>query len=147
MVDGEEAGALYAADLERCPACRAVYHEIKEAAELAGRLRSGAALRPDFANAVLAKARMAPARYFPAGLVAALLFAVTGAAALLLVPRHCTWWSSVGLTRSCGLLMDALFRIIYPGKSLDRAWLPGPVLLLLLLEISVLKKLKTVEEC
>jgi predicted anti-sigma-YlaC factor YlaD len=147
VVDGEEDGARYAAHLERCPACRAVYDEIREAADLAGRLRSGAALRPDFANAVLAKARMAPARYFPAGLVAALLFAVTGAAALLLVPGYWSWWLSVGLTRSCGLLMDAFFRIIYLGQSLDRAWLLGPALLLVLLEISVLKKLKTVEEC
>lgn len=147
VVDGEEDGARYAAHLERCPACRAVYDEIREAADLAGRLRSGAALRPDFANAVLAKARMAPARYFPAGLVAALMFVVTGASALLLSQGYWSWWLSVGLTRSCSLLMDAFFGITYLGKNLNQAWLLVPALLLVLLEIAALKKLKTVEEC
>lgn len=89
----------------------------------------------------------APAASFPAGLVALLLFAVAGAAALLLDPGYWSWWLSVGLTRSCSLLMDALFKIIYLGQSFNPAWLIGPALLLVLLEIAVLKKLTEVEEC
>lgn len=147
VADGEEEGAQYTAHLERCPACRAVYRDIRKAAELAGRLRCDAALRPDFAAAVLARARSAPAGLFPAGLVAVLLFAVAGVAALLLDPGYWSWWLSVGLTRICSLLMDALFKIIYLGQSINPAWLLGRALLLVLLEIAVLKKLKTVEEC
>ena len=147
VVDGEEEGAQYTAHLARCPACRAVYRDIREAAELAGHLRCDVALRPDFAAAVLAQARSAPAASFPAGLVALLLFAVAGAAALLLDPGYWSWWLSVGLTRSCSLLMDALFKIIYLGQSFNPAWLIGPALLLVLLEIAVLKKLTEVEEC
>ena len=67
LVDGEEDGARYAAHLERCPACRAVYNEIREAAELAGRLRCSAELPPGFAapwrrKPALASPRPAPSR-------------------------------------------------------------------------------------
>lgn len=147
VVDGEEEGAQYTAHLARCPACRAVCRDIKEAVELTGRLRCAAALRPDFAAAVLAQARSTPVGSFPAGLVAVLLFTAAGAAALLLDPGCWSWWLSVGLTRSCSLLMDALFKVIYFGQSFNPACLLGPALLLVLLEIAVLKKLKTVEEC
>ncbi|HHX87701.1 MAG TPA: hypothetical protein GX693_05950 [Firmicutes bacterium] len=147
VVDGEEEGAQYTAHLARCPACRAVYRDIREAAELAGRLRCDAALRPDFAAAVLARARSTPAGPFPAGLVAVLLFTMAGAAALLLDPGCWSWWLSVGITRSCSLLMDALFKIIYLGQSFNPACLLLPALLLVLLEIAVLKKLQTVEGC
>lgn len=149
LVDGEEDGARYAAHLERCPACRAVYDEIREAADLAGRLRCSVVLPPGFAGAVAEKARtrLATARSLPAGLVAALMFVVTGASALLLSQGYWSWWLSVGLTRSCSLLMDAFFGITYLGKNLNQAWLLVPALLLVLLEIAALKKLKTVEEC
>lgn len=147
VLDGEEDGVQYAAHLERCPACRAAYREIKEAAEMAGRLRPDAALRPGFAGAIVEKARLAPARSFPAGLAAALLLAVAGVAALLLDPGYWSWWLSVGLTRICSLLMDAYFRVIYLMQDFNPVWLLGPALLLLLLEIAALKKLKSVEEC
>ena len=147
VADGEEKGAQYAAHLARCPACRAVYREIQEAAELAGRLRCGAALRPGFAAAILARIRSAPARTFPAGLVAALLFALAGTAVLALDPGYWHWWFSVGITRSCGLLMDALFEIIFLGQSFNPAWLLGPSLLFVFMELAVLHRLKTMEEC
>jgi len=148
LVDGEEDGARYAAHLERCPACRAVYNEIREAAELAGRLRCSAELPPGFAGAVAEKARtrLAPARSFPAGLAAALLLAAAGAAALLLDPGFWGWWLSVGLTRICSFLMDVFFELIYLGQDLNLFWLLGPALGFILLEIAALKKLKSVEE-
>lgn len=144
VVDGEEEPARYMEHLERCPACRAVYREIQDAAELAGSLRCEALPGPGFTDAVLARAGKAPAAPVPAGLVAALLFAALAAAVLVLDPGYWNWWLSVGLTRSCSLLMDALFGMIYFGRGLNPAWLLGPAALLVLLETILLGKLKTV---
>ena len=124
-----------------------IYLQQETEQELAGALRALPPLRPDFAAAVLARARSTPAGPFPAGLVAVLLFTMAGAAALLLDPGCWSWWLSVGITRSCSLLMDALFKIIYLGQSFNPACLLLPALLLVLLEIAVLKKLQTVEGC
>lgn len=146
VVDGEETGAQYTAHLERCPTCRAVYHEIEEAAEMASGLHCSAPFRSDLAAAVLARARSMPVRPFPAGPVTVLLFTIAGLAALLLDPGYWSWWLSVGLTRSCGLIMEALFRIIRHGQNLDPVHLLGPALLLVLLEVVVLRKLTLMEE-
>ncbi len=146
VVDGEEEEAHYRAHLECCPACRAVYSEIKEAAELAYCLRCDAVPAPTFAGRLIAKARSRPAASFPAGLVAVLLFAAAALAALLLDPGYLNWWLSVGITRSCSLLIDTLFRIIGFGRSLNPAWLLATAVLLVLLELAVLERLKTVGE-
>lgn len=145
VVDGEAEGAHYRAHLERCPACRATYRKIGEAAALADQLGSAAELRPGFEEALLAGLDKMPARSFPAGLVAALLFAVSAAGALLVDPGFLNLWLSVGLTRSCSIFMDALFRVIYLGQNLPPAWLLGPALLFVLMEMAVLKKLKMAE--
>ncbi len=144
VIDGEEESAQHMEHLESCPACRAVYHEIKDAAELAGSLYGEALPAPDFAAAVMARVSLAPAAPFPAGLVAALLFAAAAAAALLLDPGYWNWWLSVGLTRNCSLLLDALFSMISLGRGLNPACLLGPAALLVLLETFLLRKLKTV---
>lgn len=144
VVDGEEEEAHYRVHLECCPACRAVYSEIKEAAELAHCLRCDAVPAPGFAGRLIAKARSRPAAPFPAGLVAVLLFAAAALAALLLDPGYLNWWLSVGITRSCSLLMDTLFRIIGFGQSFNPVCVIGAAVLIVLLEIAVLGKLKTV---
>ncbi len=146
VVDGEEEEAHYRAHLECCPACRAVYSEIKEAAELAHGLRCEAVPAPDFTGRLIARVRSRVAAPFPAGLVALLLFAMAVLAALLLDPGAVNWWLSVGITRSCGLLMDLIFRIIGFGRSLNPAWLLATAVLLVLLELAVLGRLKTVGE-
>lgn len=136
-----------AAEADPGPGPEHIYLQRETEQELAGALRALPPLRPDFAAAVLARARSTPAGPFPAGLVAVLLFTMAGAAALLLDPGCWSWWLSVGITRSCSLLMDALFKIIYLGQSFNPACLLLPALLLVLLEIAVLKKLQTVEGC
>lgn len=144
VIDGEEESAQYMEHLESCPACRAMYREIKDAAELAGSMYCKALPPPGFTAAVLARAPLAPAAPFPAGLVAALLFAAASAAALLLDPGYWHWWLSVGLTRNCSLLLDLLFSMISLGRGLNPACLLGPAALLVLLETILLSKFKTV---
>lgn len=147
VIDGEEESARYLEHLEGCPACRKVYREIGDAAELAGCLRCEALPRPGFTAAVLARAGTAPVASFPAGFVAVLLFAAVGAAALLLDPGYWNWWLSVGITRSCSLFMDALFDMVHFGRDLDPVFLLGPALLLVSLETILLGKLKTARGC
>jgi predicted anti-sigma-YlaC factor YlaD len=142
VVDGEEGGAQLLEHLDRCAACKAIYGEIAEAAGIADGLFTGAALRPGFAAAVLARVKP-----FPAGLVAAALFALVAVSALLLDPHYWHWWLTVGMTRHCGRLLDALIEIVFLGRSLGPAWLIGAAALLVALELVLLHKLKTVEEC
>lgn len=141
VVDGEERDARLTAHLDSCPACRRVYREIREAAALAGFLANGAALPPGFSAAVLAKTRP-----FPAGMVAAALFCLLLLSARLMGGGGLTWWLTVGITRQCGLLMDALFNLLYVGLNLGPLFWLAAALLLAALELVVLSKLKLIKE-
>lgn len=141
LLDGEEKGPALQMHLERCEACRVLYSEIAAASDLADGLFTEAALAPDFTARVLRRAKP-----FPAGLVAALLFALLAASAAWSDPGGLHWWLTEGMTRQIGFVLDTAFSVFYMLHGAGPAWLFTAAAALVALEILLLHKIKTTEE-
>ncbi len=141
LVDGENQSPGLREHLDRCAACREIYREISASAVLADGLLTHATLPPDFTRKVLRWAKP-----FPAGLVAALLFSLLAAAAVMLDPNGLHWWFTAGMTRQVGFVLDAAISIIYLLQNVGPAWFFAAVAALVALETLLLHKINTAEE-
>jgi hypothetical protein len=140
LVDGEIENPELWEHLDRCTACREIYREISASAALADGLFTHAALPSDFARQVLRRIRP-----FPAGLLAALLFSLLAAAALLSDPNGLHWWLTAGMTRQVSFVLDAAVSVIYLLQNVGPAWFFTAVTALVALEILLLHKIQTAE--
>ena len=141
ILDGEESGKEYYKHLEHCPQCQQMYQEIQGALDLAGGLFTDATLPEDFTQRLAAKTRP-----FPAGLLAAALFVLLTISVLMFDPGIFYWWLTVGFTAYCGILIEIMLEIMKTAHRMSPAWWLAMSAAVVMLEIILLLKLKTVEE-
>ena len=136
VIDGEEDRNEYQQHLESCVHCQQTYQEIQGDVGLADELFTGVTIPKDLAQRLLHEARP-----FPAGLLAAVLFALLIISVTILDPGIFYWWLTVGLTVWCGILIDIVLEIMKTAQRMTAGWWLTLAAVVAALEMFLLTKL------
>ncbi len=140
--DGEETAAGIGQHLRDCAKCCSAYQDLLALCSTADRLSSSEVLPAGFQDRLQEKLEPAP---FPAGQVAAAIFALALAAVFVLEPGFINWWLSVGITLQVSFLIDFFLKLYYLGHSLGPAWVIAALSAIVGVELAILHKIKKVE--
>lgn len=141
-LDGEAVPPDMEKHLQKCPACKKAYQELRELVVTADKLKSDAELPEGFYNRLVSKPIHKP---FPAALVAAVMFLFAFLSTQVLYPGYFEWWLTAGITHQVGLAIDFIMGIFYTAQTLGYLGLVMITLALVALEVLILIKFKILE--